>query len=321
MRSLFTAQPEKPSLLGRFRQAVSKTRKAFTDQVGDILEGAKEFDAELLEDLEMTLISADLGVKATNEILEDVRSKLARDQLHDSMAVKGLIANHMLEILQAAEGAAGPSAERPAVEVILVVGVNGVGKTTTIGKLAHRLRAEGRDVILCAADTFRAAAAEQLVIWGKRADCPVIRQQAGADPSAVVYDCLEAAKARGSDAVIVDTAGRLHNKAGLMGELEKIRRTATRLVPGAPHQVLLVLDAVTGQNGLEQARQFAATSGVTGIVLAKLDGTAKGGIVVAIARELGLPIRWAGVGEQAADLVAFEPGTFVRSLFDEGGER
>ena len=320
MRSLFQAQPEKPGLLGRFRQAVSKTRRAFTDQIGDILEGSKEFDPELLEDLEMTLIGADLGVKTTNEILEDVRSRLARDQLQDSAAVKELIAGHMLEILQEPVAVAGPSGEKPAVEVILVVGVNGVGKTTTIGKLAHRLRTEGRTVLLCAADTFRAAAAEQLVIWGERADCPVIRQRAGADPSAVIYDGLEAAKARNADAVIVDTAGRLHNKAGLMAELEKIKRTAGRLVPGAPHQVLLVLDAVTGQNGLEQARQFAATSGVTGIVLTKLDGTAKGGIVVGIARELGLPIRWVGVGEQIADLVAFEPSTFVRSLFDEGGE-
>ena len=321
MRSLFQAPPEKPGLLGRFRQAVSKTRKAFTDHIGEILEGSKEFDPELLEDLEMTLITADLGVKTTNEILEDVRSKQARDQLHDSTAVKELIAGHMLEILQTSEGPGDSIVENPAVEVILVVGVNGVGKTTTIGKLAHRLRAEGREVLLCAADTFRAAAAEQLVIWGERADCPVIRQRSGADPSAVIYDGLEAAKARGADAVIVDTAGRLHNKAGLMAELGKIRRTAGRLVPGAPHQVLLVLDAVTGQNGLEQARQFAATTGVTGIVLTKLDGTAKGGIVVSIARELGLPIRWVGVGEQIEDLVAFEPKTFVRSLFDAGGER
>ena len=321
MRSLFQTPPEKPGLLGRFRQAVSKTRKAFTDQIGEILEGSKEFDPELLEDLEMILITADLGVKTTNEILEDVRSQQARDQLHDSTAVKELIAGHMLEILQASESSGDAVVEKPAVEVILVVGVNGVGKTTTIGKLAHRLRAEGREVLLCAADTFRAAAAEQLVIWGERADCPVIRQRPGADPSAVIYDGLEAAKARGADAVIVDTAGRLHNKAGLMAELGKIQRTAGRLVPGAPHQVLLVLDAVTGQNGLEQARQFAATTGVTGIVLTKLDGTAKGGIVVGIARELGLPIRWVGVGEQIEDLVAFEPKTFVRSLFDAGGER
>ena len=307
MQSLFEAPPEKSGLLGRFRQAVSKTRRAFTDQIGDILEGTRAFDPELLEDLEMTLIGADLGVKTTNEILDDVRSRLDGDQLRDSEEVKGLIASHMLEILRKAESEARPPAGKPAVEVILVVGVNGVGKTTTVGKLAHRLRAQGREVLLCAADTFRAAATEQLVIWG-------------ADPSAVIYDALEAAKARGVDAVIADTAGRLHNKAGLMAELEKIRRTAGRLVPGAPHQVLLVLDAVTGQNGLEQARQFAATTGVTGIALTKLDGTAKGGIVVGIARELGVPIRWVGVGERTADLVEFDPETFVRSLFDAGDE-
>ncbi len=320
MRSLFEAPPEKTGLLGRFRKAVSKTRKAFTDQIGDILEGTREFDPELLEDLEMTLIGADLGVKTTNEILEDVRSRATGGQLQDSEEVKDLIAGHMLEILRKADSDARPQAGKPAVEVILVVGVNGVGKTTTVGKLAHRWRGEGREVLLCAADTFRAAAAEQLVIWGERAGCAVIRQQAGADPSAVIYDALQAAKARGVDTVIADTAGRLHNKAGLMAELEKIRRTTGRLVPGAPHQVLLVLDAVTGQNGLEQARQFAATTGVTGIALTKLDGTAKGGIVVGIARELGVPIRWVGVGERTADLVEFDPETFVRSLFDGGGE-
>ncbi|MCY4188175.1 MAG: signal recognition particle-docking protein FtsY [Bryobacterales bacterium] len=321
MRSLLQAQPERPGLLGRLRQAVSKTSQSFRDQIGDILAGAKEFDEELLEDLEMTLIGADLGVKATSEILEDARTRLAREQLRDSSAVTDLIASHMLAILRTAEGEAAPRAERPDLEVILVVGVNGVGKTTTIGKLALRLRAEGRNALLCAADTFRAAAAEQLAIWGERTDCPVIRQQAGADPSAVLYDSLAAAKARGADTVIVDTAGRLHNKAGLMAELGKIRRTAARLVPGAPHQVLLVLDAVTGQNGLEQARQFAVAAGVTGIALTKLDGTAKGGIAVAIAKQLGLPIRWVGVGEQAADLIPFEPETFVRSLFDSGDGR
>ena len=315
MQTLFDAPPKEPGLFGRFRRAVSKTREALTGQIGEILEGRREIDSELLEDLEMTLIGADLGVRTTDEILEDVRTSLAREQLQDSGAIKDLIAGRMLEILNQAGSANGSAAPPRTPEVILVVGVNGVGKTTTIGKLAHRLRSEGRSVMLCAADTFRAAAAEQLVIWGERADCPVVRQRAGADPSAVLYDALEAAKAKQVDTVLVDTAGRLHNKAGLMAELEKIRRTAGRLVPGAPHQVLLVLDAVTGQNGLEQARQFTASAGVTGLVLAKLDGTAKGGIVVAIARDLGLPIRWAGVGERAEDLVAFDPATFVRSLF------
>ena len=323
MQTLFDAPPAKPGLLGRFRRAVAKTRGALTDQIGDIFEGRRAIDPDLVDDLEMVLIGADIGVRTTGEILEEVRKSLAREHLGDSGAVTDVIARHMLSILNRTENGNEPTRarERPDLEVILVVGVNGVGKTTTIGKLASRLRSDGRRVMLCAADTFRAAAAEQLAIWGDRADCPVIRQKAGSDPSSVLYDGLQAAKARGFDTVIVDTAGRLHNKAGLMEELRKIRRTASRLVPGSPHQVLLVLDAVTGQNGLEQARQFTAVAGVTGLVLAKLDGTAKGGIVVAIARELGLPIRWVGVGEAMEDLVAFDPESFVRSLFAKEREQ
>ena len=197
-----------------------------------------------------------------------------------------------------------------------MVGVNGTGKTTTIGKLAHRLREEGRSVLLCAADTFRAAANEQLDVWARRAGVELIKQKPGADPAAVVYDALSAAAARSIDAVIVDTAGRLHTKSNLMAELEKMKRTAAKLVPGAPHDVLLVMDATTGQNGLSQAREFTSAVGVTGIVLTKLDGTAKGGIVVAIVRELGLPIRFVGIGEKIQDLVPFDPQTFVNSLFD-----
>jgi len=200
--------------------------------------------------------------------------------------------------------------------VVLVVGVNGSGKTTTIGKLAHRYKSEGASVLLAAADTFRAAAIEQLEIWGRRTGTEVIRQKPGADPSAVVYDAVHAARARKVDCVIVDTAGRLHTKSNLMAELEKMRRTASRLVPSAPHEVLLVMDATTGQNGLEQARRFTETSGVTGIVLTKLDGTAKGGIVVAIARELGLPIRFVGVGEQADDLLPFDAPSFLTSILE-----
>jgi fused signal recognition particle receptor len=199
----------------------------------------------------------------------------------------------------------------------MVVGVNGAGKTTSIGKLAHRYRAEGRSVLLCAADTFRAAAIEQLEIWGERAGVDVIRQKPGADPSAVLFDALQAARARKTDYVIVDTAGRLQTKANLMAELEKMRRTASRVVPGSPHEVLLVLDATTGQNGLEQARRFTESSGVTGIVLAKLDGTAKGGVVVAIARELNLPMRYVGIGEKADDLLPFDPEKFIESLFEK----
>ena len=264
----------------------------------------------------MTLIGADLGVQTTTEIIDGVRSSLSREGPHDAAALQHLIADRMLEILRQPKNGDSGARLDSGPEVILTVGVNGVGKTTTIGKLARHLKSEGRNVILCAGDTFRAAAAEQLTIWGERTGCPVVRQKPGSDPSAVLYDALSAAKARNFDTVIVDTAGRLHNKAGLMAELEKIRRTAGRLVPGAPHQILLVLDAVTGQNGLQQARQFTETVGVTGLVLAKLDGTAKGGIVVAIARELGLPIQWVGIGERVEDLVEFDPESFVRSLFE-----
>ena len=217
------------------------------------------------------------------------------------------------DVLEAADRPVPHVAEPPA--VVFVVGVNGAGKTTTIGKLASRYKSEGRSVLLCAADTFRAAAIEQLQIWGTRTASDVIAQAAGADPSAVVFDALQAAKARKMDYVIVDTAGRLHTKTNLMAELGKMRRTAAKVIPDAPHEVLLVLDATTGQNGLEQARKFTESSGVTGLVLTKLDGTAKGGVVVAIARELNLPIRYVGVGEQAADLLPFEPDQFIASLF------
>ena len=311
--TLFSAPPPKPSLFERFKQAVAKTRDEFVERIDDIFQGRKVIDEELLEELEMTLISADIGVRTTSEILDEIRRKLDRKQLSEPSELKEHIAAHMMEILRRAADRA-PIAGGPP-RVILVVGVNGTGKTTTIGKLAHRLRKEGREVLLAAADTFRAAAIEQLEVWSGRTGAPIIKQKAGADPSAVVYDAIEAAKARGADTVIVDTAGRLHNKAGLMAELEKIRRTASRLSPGAPHEVLLVLDAVTGQNGLEQARQFTAVAGVTGLVLTKLDGTAKGGIVVAIARELDLPIRYVGVGEQLDDLEEFDPESFVRALF------
>jgi fused signal recognition particle receptor len=238
-----------------------------------------------------------------------------RHQLNDAAELKGLIRTHLLEILEASERVPARVAEPPA--VILVVGVNGSGKTTTIGKLAQRFRHEGRSVLLCAADTFRAAAIEQLEIWAERTGSPLVRQSAGSDPSAVLFDAVSAGRARKVDYVIVDTAGRLQTKENLMLELQKMSRTARKVIPDAPHEVLLVLDATTGQNGLEQARKFTETSGVTGIVLAKLDGTAKGGIVVAIARELNLPIRYVGVGEKADDLLPFDAEKFIESLFEQ----
>ena len=239
---------------------------------------------------------------------------MERHLVGDVSELKQLIREHLLEVLQATERPVPLVTEPPA--VIMVVGVNGAGKTTSIGKLTRRLQSEGRTVLLCAADTFRAAAIEQLEVWSQRTGAEMIRQQSGADPSAVMFDALQSGKARKFDYVIVDTAGRLHTKTNLMAELEKMRRTAARVIPEAPHEVLLVLEATTGQNGLEQARKFTESSAVTGIILTKLDGTAKGGVVVAISRELNLPIRYVGVGEQIDDLLPFDAESFVASLFD-----
>ncbi|HZQ52890.1 MAG TPA: signal recognition particle-docking protein FtsY [Bryobacteraceae bacterium] len=314
IQTLFGSVPTEPDLLDRLKAGIQKTRSGLVDRLEDVLSGKKEIDADLLEELEYTLITADLGVSTVEDILERIRQRVDRRMTGDAAEVRNLIREQLLEILQASETPIRMVTTPPA--VVMVVGVNGAGKTTTIGKLAHRFLGEGRKVLLCAADTFRAAAIEQLEVWAQRAGVEMIRQKAGADPSAVVFDGLQAAKARGVDYVIIDTAGRLHTKENLMAELEKMRRTCQRIVPGSPHEVWLVLDATTGQNGLEQARKFTGSAGVTGIVLTKLDGTAKGGIVVAIARELNLPIRFIGVGEKIDDLLPFEPDKFVESLFD-----
>jgi fused signal recognition particle receptor len=313
-QTLFGSVQQEPNLFERLKQGIQKTRTGLVSRLEDMLAGEKKIDANLLEELEYTLITADVGVRTTQEILGKIRQQVDRKLLGNATELRELIRDHLLEVLRAADRPLPQVTAPPA--VVMVVGVNGSGKTTTIGKLAHRYRNEGRSVLLCAADTFRAAAIDQLEIWGKRTGTEVIRQKQGADPSAVLFDALQAACARRTDYVIVDTAGRLHTKSNLMAELEKMRRTAGRVVSSAPHEVLLVLDATTGQNGLEQARRFTETSGVTGIVLTKLDGTAKGGIVVAIARELGLPIRYVGVGEKAEDLLPFEAEQFVRSLFE-----
>ncbi|MBV9760684.1 MAG: signal recognition particle-docking protein FtsY [Acidobacteriaceae bacterium] len=314
IQTLFGAVPTEPNLLDRLKTGIQKTRSGLVDRIEDVLAGKKEIDADLLEELEYTLITADLGVRTVEEILERVRRQVDRGTAGDAAQIRNLIREELLEVLRASETQVRAVSAAPA--VVMVVGVNGAGKTTTIGKLAHRFLGEGRKVLLCAADTFRAAAIEQLEVWAQRAGVEMIRQKTGADPSAVVFDSLQAAKARGVDYVIVDTAGRLHTKENLMAELEKMRRTCQRVIPGSPHEVWLVLDATTGQNGLEQARRFTETAGVTGIVLTKLDGTAKGGVVVAIARELNLPIRFVGVGEKMDDLLPFEPEQFIASLFD-----
>jgi len=301
----------------RFRRAVSATRESLSQRIDNVFAGAKKIDAELLDELEEALIAADIGVPTTMHVLETVRRGISRKEIDDIEKLKDAIKSELLAILQGAE-AQGVASETNVPEnispyVMMIVGVNGVGKTTTIGKLAQRIKSEGNDVLICAADTFRAAASDQLAIWAERTGVPLIQQKQGTDPAAVLFDSMKAAKARGSDVLIVDTAGRLHNKSNLMAELEKMKRVAGREVQGAPHETLLVVDAVTGQNGLEQARQFLKVAGVTGIVLTKLDGTAKGGIAVAIAKELGLPIRYAGIGEKVDDLVVFDPEQIGRA--------
>ncbi len=313
IQTLFGSVEQEPTLLDKLKSGVQKTREGLVSRIEDVISGRKQIDADLLEELEYTLIGADIGVTTTNEILDRIRERVDRKLVGDSDELRGLIREYLLEVLVANDRPLAWVDQPPA--VIMVVGVNGAGKTTTIGKLTAHLKNDGHTVLLCAADTFRAAAIEQLEIWGERTATRVIRQNIGSDPSAVMFDALQSAKSAKTDYVIVDTAGRLQNKTHLMTELEKMKRTAARVIPDAPHEVLLVLDATTGQNGLEQARKFTETSGVTGIVLTKLDGTAKGGVIVAIARELGLPIRFIGVGEKVEDLLPFDPEAFIDSLF------
>jgi fused signal recognition particle receptor len=307
-------EQQKPSFLDRMKEAVTRTRESLSERIEEVVSFGKEIDRATLDDLEAILLGADLGTSTTHEILEKLRAKADYKQIKNVDELKRLLKEEILAILAAVDSQPVSKVEGTP-EVILVVGVNGTGKTTTIGKLAQVLRSDGKTVLLCAADTFRAAAIEQLEIWGQRTGTEVIRTQAGGDPSAVLYDALQAASSRHTDYVIVDTAGRLHTKTNLMAELEKMRRTAQRIIPGAPHETLLVMDATTGQNGLQQARQFTQSAGVTGIVLTKLDGTAKGGVVVAISREMGVPVRYVGVGEKIGDLLPFDPRDFVDSLF------
>src|SRR5213082_2658058 len=305
----------KLGFIDRMKDAVTKTRDNLSDRIEEIVAFNKHIDANTLDDLEASLIGADLGSTTTHEILSALRERATYKQIDDVYELKRLLKEQISGILTRSDGAP-PRQVQDEPMVILVVVVNGTGKTTTIGKLAALLRGQGRSVLLCATDTFRAAAIEQLEIWGQRTGVEVIKTKPGADPSAVLFDALTAAKARNIDYVIVDTAGRLHTKTNLMAELEKMRRTSARLLPGAPHEVLLVMDATTGQNGLQQAHLFTQSAGVTGIVLTKLDGTAKGGVVVAISRELGLPVRYVGVGEKAGDLLRFDAKEFVDSLFE-----
>ncbi len=315
IQTLFGSTEEKPSFLQRMKEAVTRTRETLSERIEDVVSFGKEIDQSTLDDLEAALIGADLGTATTSTVLKSLREKVDRKQVGNVDEVKRVLKDELLAILNSADKKPVQKVDGEP-EVILVVGVNGAGKTTSIGKLAYSLRAQGKTVLLAAADTFRAAAIEQLEVWGDRTGTEVIKNKPGGDPAAVLFDALQAAKARKIDYVIVDTAGRLHTKANLMTELEKMRRTAQRFSSTAPHETLLVMDGTTGQNGLQQARMFTASAGVTGIVLTKLDGTAKGGVVVAISKELGLPVRYVGVGEKLGDLLPFNPQDFVNSLFD-----
>jgi len=305
-------EEQKSGFFSRMKQAVARTRESFTSKIEDIVALTRTVDEAALEDLESALITSDIGVQTTTEILDALRERAKRQAIEGGEELRSLLKASLRTILELPQRPVPMPAAPP--KITFLVGVNGTGKTTTSGKLAAWSRAQNRTVLLCAADTYRAAAIEQLEIWAARSGVEMIKTRHGGDPAAVLYDAITAAKARNIADLYVDTAGRLHTKSGLMDELEKMRRTASRLVPDAPHEVLLVMDATTGQNGLQQARLFTQSAGVTGIVLTKLDGTAKGGIAVAIARELSLPVRFVGVGEKMDDLLEFSPKAFVDSL-------
>jgi fused signal recognition particle receptor len=312
---LFGRSEKQEGFLSKLKAAVASTKNNLVARIEDAVKGKKVIDAELLEDLEAVLIGADIGAPTASEILEKIRGQVNRKQVDDPEQLRTLIKAELRQIIEASNH---PGSLRAAdgTRIVMVVGVNGVGKTTTIGKLANLYTLDGKKVLVCAADTFRAAAIEQLEVWGQRTGVPVIRQKTGADPSAVLFDAIAAAKSRAIDILIVDTAGRLHTKNNLMTELDKMKRIAGREIAGAPHEVLLIIDATTGQNGLPQAREFTRAAGVTGIVLTKLDGTAKGGIVIPISRELKIPIRYIGVGEKVDDLVEFSAEQYIESLFE-----
>ena len=309
--------------VGRLREGLARTRNGLFGAVTRILTGSAKVDEKLLQGMEESLIAADVGAGTAAENIQVLRDRSKKEFLPEAAALLPLLKEEIARRLTVsglpAEEPPAPPFVLPAARpfVILVVGINGVGKTTTIGKLAHRYTQQGYRVMIAAADTFRAAANEQLGIWAKRAGAEIVQQKQGADPAAVAFDAVTAAAARGLDVVIVDTAGRLHTRTNLMEELRKIHRVIGRHTPSAPHEVLLVIDASTGQNGMQQASQFGSIAGVTGLVLTKLDGTAKGGIVLAITRELGIPVRYIGVGERIDDLQPFDPQQFVEALFEE----
>lgn len=305
----------KPGFFTRIKQGLSRTSSNFAEGLGNLFLGRKTIDEDLFEELETQLLIADVGMEATSEIIDNLTGRVARKQLADADALYQALREQLAELLRPVEQPLEIPAEKKPF-VILVVGVNGVGKTTTIGKLAKRLQNEGKKVMLAAGDTFRAAAVEQLQVWGERNNVPVIAQHTGADSASVIFDALQAAQARGIDVIIADTAGRLHNKNHLMDELSKVKRVMAKLDNSAPHEVLLVLDAGTGQNALNQAEQFRDAAGVTGVALTKLDGTAKGGVIFALSKKFGLPVRFIGVGEGIDDLQPFAAEPFIKALFN-----
>ena len=308
-------KPEKSGLFSRLKEGLSRTRQSLTGGVADLVLGSKSIDAALLEEIETMLLMADVGVDATREIIDKLTQQVARKELGDAEALMAALHDHMQTILEPVSHPLRP-AENASPFVILMVGINGAGKTTTIGKLAHHFQQDGKKVMLAAGDTFRAAAVEQLQTWGERNDIPVIAQQQGADAASVIFDALQSARSRGMDVLIADTAGRLHTQSNLMEELKKIKRVMGKLDEHAPHEVMLVVDAGTGQNAINQAQEFHNAVGLTGITLTKLDGTAKGGIVFAIARQMNIPLRFIGVGEGIENLREFNAKEFVDALFE-----
>ncbi len=310
-------EPQPPGMFGRLRDRLTRTRSSLVGGLGNLMLGRKAIDDEVLEELEMMLLTADVGVDATQQIIVDLTERVSRKQLGDSGALYAALREDMLKILAPASVPLVCDAEKQPY-VILMVGINGVGKTTTIGKLAKKLQAEGKSVMLAAGDTFRAAAVEQLQVWGERNQIAVVAQPRASDPASVIFDAMESARAKQMDILIVDTAGRLHTQTNLMEELKKIRRVLARHDQSAPHEVMLVVDAGTGQNAITQAEQFNQAVGLTGLTLTKLDGTAKGGVLFAIANKLSVPIRFIGVGEGIEDLRAFDAEEFIDALFDEG---
>src|SRR5690554_12386 len=310
------SESEKTSLFGRLKRGLSRTGSALTEGLGNLFLGDREIDDDLLEDIETQLLMSDVGIDATKKIIDNLTQQVARKELDNARSLLKSLKLELAEVLRPSEVPLQVDTQKKPY-VILMIGVNGVGKTTTIGKMAKRFQQEGKSVMLAAGDTFRAAAVEQLQVWGERNKIPVIAQHSGADSASVIFDGIQAAKARNYDVLIADTAGRLHNKDGLMEELKKVVRVMKKLDDSAPHEVMLVLDAGTGQNALSQAKHFGEAIGVTGITLTKLDGTAKGGIIFAISHQLGLPIRFIGVGEQIEDLRPFVAADFVEALLDE----